>query len=118
MTPKQEQHQKGLGKGLSEEKLILHIWAGYCSRHYHHASYGYPIVLECRTSSNQDNCRIVFEEVVVYIKTKKKLTEADGIPAEIVHAGAEAMVDDNLGAHDTYTMSTQQTTASSRRYTE
>ena len=84
-----------LGKCLAEEKEILNRWTEYCSDIYNYKTDGDPIVLDCPQISDEEHNPILREELEAAVKALKmrKSAGVDNIPAELVQAGAEAMID-------------------------
>ena len=82
-------------KCLTEEKEILSRWTEYCSELYNHERCGDNAVLDCSQSPDEDLQPILREEVESAIASLKKGKSAgvDNIPAELVRAGGEAMID-------------------------
>ena len=87
--------QDKTGKCLTEHKEILSIWTGYCPELYNHESYGDNAVLDCSQSPDEDLLPILREEVESAVASMKKEKSAgvDNIPAELVQAGGETMID-------------------------
>ena len=83
------------GKCLNEEQEIIQRWTEYCSDLYNHTIKGRTEVLQCPESTNTDNHPILREEVEAAVKSLKKGKSAgiDNIPAELVQAGGESMID-------------------------
>ena len=83
------------GKSLTEDQEILTRWTEYCSDLYNHETQGDCAVLIGPQSTNQDNLPILREEVEAAVTSLKKRKSAgvDNIPAELVQAGGEAMID-------------------------
>ena len=83
------------GKCLTEEKEILSRWIEYCSELYNHESCGDNAVLECSQPPNEDIQPILREEVESAVASMKRGKSAgvDNIPAELVQAGGETMID-------------------------
>ena len=77
------------GKCLIEEKGILSRWTEYCSELYNYESCGDNALLE------EDLQPILREEVEIAVAQLKKGKYAgvDTIPAELVQAGGETMID-------------------------
>ena len=83
------------GKYLTEEQEILRRWAEYCSELYNYESYGDNTVLDCSQHPEEDPQPILREEVEIAVAALKKgkSAEVDNIPAELVKAGGESMID-------------------------
>ena len=83
------------GKCLTEENEILNRWTEYCSDLYSYETDGDPIVLDCPQISDEEHHPILREEVEAAVKALKmgKSAGVDNIPAELVQAGGEAMID-------------------------
>ena len=83
------------GKCLTEEKEILSRWTEYCSELYNYESCGDNTVLDCSQPSEEDLQPILHEEVEIAVASLKKGKSAgvDNIPAELVQAGGETMID-------------------------
>ena len=83
------------GKSLTEDQEILTRWTEYCSDLYNHETQGDCAVLTGPHSTNQDDLPILREEVEAAVTSLKKRKSAgvDNIPAELVQAGGEAMID-------------------------
>ena len=83
------------GRCLTEENEILNRWTEYCSDLYNYETDGDPIVLDCPQISNEEHHPILREEVEAAVKVLKmgKSAGVDNIPAELVQAGGEAMID-------------------------
>ena len=86
-----------LFKCLTEENEILNRWTEYCSDLYNYETDGDPIVhaLDCPQIPDDDHHPILREEVEAAVKALKmgKSAGVDNIPAELVQAGGEAMID-------------------------
>ena len=82
------------GKCLTEEKEIFSRWTEYCSEQYNHESYGDNAVLDCSQPPDED-LSILREEVESAVASLKKgkSVGVDNIPAELVQAGGETMID-------------------------
>ena len=87
--------QDKTGKCLTEEKEILNRWTEYCSDLYNYETEGDPIVLDCPQIPDEEHHPILREEVEAAVKALKmgKSAGVDNIPAELVQAGGEAMID-------------------------
>ena len=83
------------GKCLTEEKEILSRWTEYCSELYNYESCGDSAVLDCSQPPEEDLQPILHEEVEIAVASLKKGKSAgvDNIPAELVQAGGETMID-------------------------
>ena len=83
------------GKCLTEEKEILSRWTEYCSELNNYESCGDNAVLDCSQPPEEDLQPILREEVEVAVASLKKgkSAEVDNIPAELVQAGVEIMID-------------------------
>ena len=84
-----------MGKCLTEENEILNRWTEYCSDLYNYETDGDPIVLDCPQIPDEEHHPILREEVEAAVKALKmgKSAGVDNIPAELVQAGGEAMID-------------------------
>ena len=83
------------GKCLTEEKDILSRWTEYCSELYNYESCGDNTVLDCSQPPEEDLQPILREEVEIAVASLKKGKSAgvDNIPAGLVQAGGETMID-------------------------
>ena len=83
------------GKCLTEENIIINRWTEYCSYLYNYETDGDPIVLGCTQIPDEEHHPIVREELEAAVNAQKIGTSAgnDNIPAELVQAGEEAMID-------------------------
>ena len=83
------------GKYLTEEKEILSRWTEYCSELYNYESCGDNTVLDCSQPPEEELQPILREEVEIAVASLKKGKSAgvDNIPAELVQAGGETMID-------------------------
>ena len=83
------------GKCLPEEQEILSKTTEYCSEMYNHKSCGNNAALDCSQPPEEDLQPILSEEVEVTVVSLKKGKSArvDNIPAELVQAGGETMID-------------------------
>ena len=83
------------GKCLTEEKEILSRWTEYCSELNNYESCGDNAVLDCSQPPEEDLQPILLEEVEFAVASlkKEKSTGVDNIPAELVQAGGETMID-------------------------
>ena len=83
------------GTCLTEEKGILSRWTEYCSELYNYESCGDNAVLDCSQPPEEDLQPILREEVEIAVASLKKgkSAEVDNIPAELVQAGGETMID-------------------------
>ena len=68
---------------------------GYCSDLNNYETEGNPIVLDCPHIPDAEHHPILQEEVEAAVKALKmgKSAGVDSIPAELVQAGGEAMID-------------------------
>ena len=84
-----------LGKCLTEENEIFNRWTEYCSDLYNYGTDGDPIVLDCPQIPDEEHHPILRKEVEAVVKALKmgKSASVDNIPAELVQAGGEAMID-------------------------
>ena len=80
------------GKCLTEEKEILSRWTEYCSELY---NYEICAVLDCSQPAEEDLQPILREEVEIAVASLKKGKSAgvDNVPAKLVQAGGETMID-------------------------
>ena len=83
------------GKCLTEENKILNRWTEYYSDLYNYETDGDPIVLDCPQIPDEEHHPILREEVEAAVKALKmgKSAGVDNIPAELVQARGEAMID-------------------------
>ena len=83
------------GKCLTEEKEILSRWTEYCSELYNYESCGDNAVLDCSQPPEEDLQPILREEVEIAVASLKmgKSAGVDNIPAELVQAGGETVID-------------------------
>ena len=83
------------GKCLTEEKEILSRWTENCSELYNYESCGENTVLDCSQPPEEDLQPILREEVEIAVASLKngKSAGVDNIPAELVQAGGETMID-------------------------
>ena len=83
------------GKCLTEENEILNRWTEYCSDINNYETDEDPIVLDCPQIPDEEHHPILREEVEAAVKALKMGESAgvDNIPAELVQAGGEAMID-------------------------
>ena len=74
---------------------ILNRWTEYCSDLYNYETDRDPIVLDCPRIPDEEHHPILREEVEAAVKVLKmgKSAGVDNIPAELVQAGGEAMID-------------------------
>ena len=70
-------------------------WTEYCSELYNYESCGDNAVLDCSQPPEEDLQPILREEVEIAVASLKKGKSAgvDNIPAELVQAGGETMID-------------------------
>ena len=82
-------------KCLTEEQEILSRLTEYCSELYNHESCGDNAVLDCSQSLEDNLQPILLEEVEIAVASLKGGNSAglDNIPAELVKAGGETMID-------------------------
>ena len=75
--------------------MILRRWTEYCSELYNHESCGDNAVLVCSQPPEEDLQPILREEVEIAVAPLKKEKSAgvNNIPAELVQAGREIMID-------------------------
>ena len=87
--------QDKLGKCLKEENEILNRWTEYYSDLYNYETGGDPTVLDCPQTPDDKHHPILQEEVEAAVKVLKrgKSARVDNIPAELVQAGGDAMID-------------------------
>ena len=87
--------QDNSGKCLTEEKEILSRWTEYRSKLYNYESCGDNAVLDCSQPPEEDLQPILREEVEIEVASLKKWKSAgvDNIPAELVQASGETMID-------------------------
>ena len=83
------------GKNLTEDRDILNRWTEYCSELYNHKAKGDPDVMKHPAVTNIDSHPILQEEVEAGVKSLKpgKSAGVDNIPAELLQAGGETMID-------------------------
>ena len=83
------------GKCLREENEILNRWTEYCSDLYNYETEGDPIVLDCPQIQDEEHHPILREDVEAAVKMlmMKKSAGIDNIPAELVQAGGETLID-------------------------
>ena len=83
------------GKCPTEENEILSRWTEYCSELYNYQSCGDNAVLDCSQPKKEDLQPILREEVEFAVASLKKgkSSGVDNIPAELVQAGGEIMID-------------------------
>ena len=83
------------GKCLTEEKEILSRWIEFCSELYNYESWGDKTVLDCSQPPDEDLQPILREKVEIAVASLKKgkSVGVDNIPAELVQAGGETMID-------------------------
>ena len=83
-----------LGNALLK-KTILSTWTEYCSELYNYESCGDNAELNCSQPPKEDLQPIFREEVESAVASLKKGKSAgvDNIPAELVQAGGETMID-------------------------
>ena len=83
------------GKCLTDENEILSRWTEYSSELYNYESCGDKAVLDCSQPPEEDLQFILREDVEIAVASMKKGKSAgvDNIPAELVQAGEETMID-------------------------
>ena len=83
------------GKCLTEENESLNGWTEYCSDLCNYETEVDPTVLDCPQIPDAEHHPILREEVEVAVKALKmgKSAGVDNIPAELVQARGEAMID-------------------------
>ena len=83
------------GKWLTEEKEILSRWTEYCSELYNRESCGDNAVPYCSQSPEVIQQPLFREEDEIAVASLKEGNSAglDNIPAELVKAGGETMID-------------------------
>ena len=83
------------GKCLTEEKEIVSRWTEYCSELFKYESCRDKAVQDCSQLPEEDLQSILREEVEIAVASLKKGKSAgvDNIPAELVQAGGETMID-------------------------
>ena len=76
-------------------KSLTRARTEYCSDLYNYETDGDPIVLDCPQIAEEEHHPILREEVEAAVKALKMGESAgvDNIPAELVQAGGEAMID-------------------------
>ena len=86
--------QDKAGNCLTEERDILKRWTEYCSELYNHRATGDPGITQVPPATNTDNYPILREEVEAAVRSLKKGKSAgvDDIPAELIQAGGETMI--------------------------
>ena len=82
-------------KCLTEEKEILSRWTEYCSELYNYERGGDNAVLDSSQPPEEDLQPVLCEgaEIAVASLKKGKSAGVDNIPAELVQAGGETMID-------------------------
>ena len=82
-------------KCLAVEHEILNRWTEYCSDLYNYDTDGDPTVLVCPHIPDEEHHPILREEVEAAVEALKmgKSAGVDSIPAELVPAGRDAMID-------------------------
>ena len=90
-----EKPYKTSRESVSEENESLNRWTEYCSDLYNYETDGDPIVLDCPQIPDEEHHPILREEVEATVKALKmgKSAGMDNIPAQLVQAGGEAMID-------------------------
>ena len=84
------------GKCLTEENAILNRWTEYCSDLYNYETDdGDPIVLDCPQIPDEEHYPILRDKVEAAVRALKvgKSAGVESIPAELVQAGGESMLD-------------------------
>ena len=83
------------GKCFTEENGILNRLTEYCSDLYNYETDGDPIVPDCPQIPDEEHHSILREDVEAAVKAPKMGQSAgmDNIPAELVQAGGEDMID-------------------------
>ncbi len=83
------------GKCLTEEQEILKRWTAYCAELYNHDTNEDHAVLNCPQVVEEEDHPILHEEVEAAVKSLKKRRSSgvDNIPAELVQASGDAMID-------------------------
>ena len=83
------------GKCLTEVTEILNRWTEYCSDIYNYETDGDPIVLDFPQIPDEEHHPILREEVEAAVKAlvMAKSVGVDNIPAKLVQARGEAMID-------------------------
>ena len=73
---------------------MLSSWK-YCSELYNHEGYGDNAVLDCKEPTKEDQQPILRQEVDIAVAALKKgeFAGVDTIPAELVQAGRETIID-------------------------
>ena len=122
--------QDNTGNFLIEEHEILNRWTEYSSDLYNYETDGDATVLDCPKTPDEEHHPILREEVEAAVKALKmgKSAEVDNIPAELVQAGGEAMIDSLTSIcnkiwktwewHTTWTQSQRKAICSCARTTE
>ena len=87
--------QEKSAKCLTEEQEILSRWKEYCSELNNYKSCGSNAVLDCSQFPEEDLQLILREEVEIAVASLKKGKSAgvDNVPAELVQADGETMID-------------------------
>ena len=82
------------GKILNDEEQVQKRWTEYCSELYTHVNTGNPKVTDAPTPSNNSKDGILREEIASAFTTLKpgKSPGVDNIPAELIKAGGEQMI--------------------------
>ena len=82
------------GKCLTEENEILSRWTENRLELYNYESCGDNAVLDCSQPQEEDLQTILHEEVEIAVASLKKgKSGVDNIPAELIQAGRETMID-------------------------
>ena len=87
--------QDKAGKTLTEEQEILRRWTEYCSELYNQEIAGDQRILTCPSAMEETDYPILREEVATAVKALKKgkTPGVDNIPAELIQAGGDSMID-------------------------
>ena len=87
--------QDNSGKCLAEENEILNRLTEYSSDLYNYETDGDPILLDCPRIPDEEHRPILREEVEAAVKALKmgKSAGVDNIPAELIQAEGDAMID-------------------------
>ena len=86
--------QECSGKCLTEERQILNRWTKYCCELYNHKANGDQSVLNCSQKDTENDHPILRIEMEASVQSLKngKSAGVDNIPAELVKAGAEDVI--------------------------
>ena len=87
--------QDRTGKCLTEEQEVLSRWTEYCSELYNHKRCGDNAVLDCSQLPEEDLQQIFCDVVKISVASMKsgKSAGVDNIPAELIQAGGDTMID-------------------------